>query len=65
MVSMFKPFIPAEVRLFGVSELSAAKSWFGIGGERARDDACLTVCGFSDQFAEPILTRDIHEAEII
>jgi hypothetical protein len=27
MVSMFKPFFPGEVRLFTLSELSAAKDW--------------------------------------
>jgi hypothetical protein len=26
-ICMFKPFIPAEVRFFGLSELSGAKNW--------------------------------------
>jgi hypothetical protein len=33
-ISMFTPFFPAEVRLFGLSELSAAKDWV-LGAQHA------------------------------
>jgi len=34
-VSMFTPFFPGEVRMFGLSELSAAKAWIADGKRAA------------------------------